>query len=83
MVNFKKLSDFEVEALIEIPCDDGGLTDIEYDTDEECFIERDYLDIPDLNTNSNKEFFSSNIMGTLLIFFLNFINSYYLFTYIL
>jgi len=34
MYTFKKLSDFEIETLIEIPGDDGGLTDIENSHDE-------------------------------------------------
>jgi len=50
MYKFKKLSDFEIETLIEIPDDDGGLTDIE-NSDDEYFEERDYLDVPDPNSN--------------------------------
>lgn len=45
------LSESEIEALIEIPGDDGGLTDIENDSDDECIIRKDYLDVPDSNCN--------------------------------
>lgn len=65
MYKFKKLSDFEIETLIEIPGDDGGLTDIE-NSDDEYFEERDYLDVPD--PNSNVELQQLNIMGMLFIF---------------
>lgn len=66
MYKFKKLSDFEIETLIEIPGDDSGLTDIENDSDDEYFEERDYLDVPD--PNSNVQLQQLNIMGMLLIF---------------
>jgi hypothetical protein len=66
MYKFKKLSDFEIEALIEIPGDDGGLTDIENDSDDEYFEEKDYLDVPD--PNSNVQLQQLNIMGMSFIF---------------
>lgn len=37
-----KLTVFDIEALIEIPGDDGGLTDIENESDDEYFVHRDY-----------------------------------------
>ncbi|XP_060855513.1 piggyBac transposable element-derived protein 3-like [Metopolophium dirhodum] len=52
MNKFSKLNDLEIESiLIEIPGDDGGLTDLEDDSDDEYLVERNnYLDLLDSTT---------------------------------
>jgi len=59
---YRKLNDHEIEhLLIEIPGDDGGLTDLEDESDDDCVVEKNYLDL--LDTNTNVETTVLNIMG--------------------
>lgn len=64
MSQYSKLSYSEIEAILEIPGDDGGLTDIENESDDEFIFDRDYLDVPKQNVQLD----SLNIMGMFLIF---------------
>jgi len=49
---YRKLNDYEIEnLLIEIPGDDGGLTDLKDEIDDDCVEEKNYLDLLDTNTN--------------------------------
>ncbi|XP_025407303.1 uncharacterized protein LOC112681252 [Sipha flava] len=52
MNKFTKLNDREIEdILIEIPGDDGGLTDLEDISDDDLIEENNYLDFLDSSTN--------------------------------
>jgi len=63
MNKYSKLNDSEIEnILIEIPGDDGGLTDLEDESDDEYFVqENNFLDLLDSSTNVQTSVL--NIMG--------------------
>jgi len=62
MNKFTKLNDREIEdILIEIPGDDGGVTDLEDISDYDLIEENNYLDFLDSSTNIQTSVI--NIMG--------------------
>lgn len=62
MNKFTKLNDREIEdILIEIPGDDGGLTDLKDINDNDLIEENNYLDFLDSSTNIQTSVI--NIMG--------------------
>lgn len=62
MNKFTKLNDREIEdILIEIPGDDGGLTDLEDISDDDLIEGNNYLDFLDSSTNIQTSVI--NIMG--------------------
>lgn len=62
MNKFTKLNDREIQdILIEIPGDDGDLTDLEDISDDDLIEENNYLDF--LDSSTNIQTLEINIMG--------------------